>query len=290
MLSFVVQQSALGRWHWVIRVVCWMIMGCVFIASSTIAEELQLAADVEITAEADEEIIIVDDGFEIAESNFEQWVFGGAQNAKQGIQRLESQLQLRVEAVDHVCGLTSAQKAKLILAGHGDLKRFLDEVQVVRQKFLKVRRNRNAFNEIWQDIQPLQLKMNSGLFDDASLFHKVLKRTLDDEQASKQAEADWERRVFRYHAKLGLVLHLLERSMPMRDLQRKALLQILKEETEPPKSFGKYDYYVVMYQMAKVPEGNLKPIFDNAQWETLQAHTKQARGMERWLKQQKVLP
>lgn len=262
---------------------------CFVIPSATLAEDLVLLEAIEVVDE-EEEVIIVDDGFEMAEANFEQWVFAGAQSAKQGIQRLDSKLKLRVEAIDHICGLTDSQTAKLHLAGQGDIKRFLDDVQVVRQKFLKVRRNRNAFNQIWQDIQPLQLRMNSGLFNDSSFFSKVLKKTLNGEQSSKQAEADWERRVFRYHAKLSLVMQMLERSMPLRDIQRKALLQVLKDETEPPNSFGQYDYYVVMYQMAKISDEKVKPILDEAQWKALQAHMQQARGMEQWLKQQKLLP
>lgn len=251
--------------------------------SGVVADELNQVEEEAVDDEAD-------DGFEIAESNFDQWVFRGAQNAKQGIRRLESQLKLRVEAIDHVCGLTDAQVAKLNLAGSGDIKRFLDDVEVVRRKFMKVRRNRKAINQIWQDIQPLQTKMNAGLFADSSFFHKVLKRTLNAEQSSKQDEADRERRVFRYHARLNLVLQMLERSMPLRAAQRKDLIEILKRETQPPRVFGQYDYYVVMYQMAKVPPQKLKPIFDEAQWKALQQYTQQARGMEHWLKQMKILP
>ena len=118
----------------------------------------------------------------------------------------------------------------------------------------------------------------------------MLKRTLSDEQSSKQEQADWERRIFHYHAKLSLVVQMIERTMPLRSEQRKKLLEVLKRETQPPRSFGQYDYYVVMYQLTKVSDEKLKPILDDAQWKTLQLHTQQARGMEHWLKQQKILP
>lgn len=251
------------------------------------ASSVSLAQDEAEVEEAEE--VLIDDGFEIAPSNFEQWVFG-SQNAQQGIRRIESQLTLQVEAINRVCGLTDDQVAKLQLAGQGDLKRFLSEVAVVRKKFMKVRRNRNAFNEIWQDIQPLQTKMNAGLFSEASFFRKVVNRTLNDEQSSLYDEAEWERRRFRYHAKLALVVTMMENSMPLRAKQRDEFIKVLKDETQPPKAFGQYDYYVVVYQLSKIPDEKLKPIFDEAQWKVLKQHVAQARGMEVWMKQQGILP
>lgn len=237
----------------------------------------------------EEEELIIDDGFEIAASNFDQWIFG-SQNSQQGQQRVESQLALQVEAINRTCGLTEAQTEKLQLAGQGDLKRFFNDVAVVRKKFIKVRRNRNAFNQIWQDIQPLQAKINSGLFTDASFFRKVLDRTLSDEQSSKYEETMWERRQFRYNAKLTLVVTMLERGMPLRADQREQFISVLKEETKPPKAFGQYDYHVVLYQLTKIPDEKLKPIFDEPQWKVLKQQADQARGREAWLKQQKILP
>jgi hypothetical protein len=247
---------------------------------------LGVAQDV---AEVEEEELAIDAGFEIAVSNFDQWIYG-SQNAQQGLQRVESQLLLQVEAIDHVCGLTEAQITKLQLAGQGDLKRFLDDVSVARKKFMKVRRNRNAFNNIWQEIQPLQARINAGLYGESSFFRKVLRRSLTEEQSSRYEESEWERRQFRYHAKLALVVAMMERSMPLRAEQREQFINMLKEETTTPKAFGQYDYYVVLYQLNRIPDKKLKPIFDEAQWKVLKQHQAQARGMEVWLKQQKLLP
>lgn len=234
-------------------------------------------AQVEPAAEPEEEVV-VDDGFEIHESNFNQWVFG-AQNASQGLSHIESRLALEVEAVHRVCGLTEEQKAKLQLAGHGDVKRFFDAVAVLHAKFMKVRRNRNAFNGLWQDIQPLRVKFSGGLFREGSFFRKVLSRSLNAEQSSKYEEAESERRRFHYHAKLAFAVTMMERAMPLRAEQRERFIQVLEKETNPPKAFGQHDYYVVLYQLSKVPEQKLQPIFDEAQWKVLKQFSAQGQTM-----------
>ena len=55
-------------------------------------------------------------------------------------------------------------------------------------------------------------------------------------------------------------------------------------QISPPTKFGEYDYYVVLYHAAKIPEETLKPIFDEAQWRALTRVFAQAKGMEAHLK------
>ena len=65
---------------------------------------------------------------------------------------------------------------------------------------------------------------------------------------------------------------------------------MLLEETKPPRKFGhQYDYYVIMWQAAKLPEDKLKPLFDDVQWKVLNQQFAQMQGMEQWLKQFGVL-
>jgi hypothetical protein len=272
------------RWGWAVMIL--VLSGPLATTPAARAQDEAVAGE---AADVEEEELAIDEGFEIHVSNFDRWIFG-AQNAQQGTQRVKSELSLNVEAVHRTCGLTEAQMAKLELAGQGDVKRFLSEVQTLRERFMKVRRNRNAFGKIWEDIRPLQAKFNAGLFGESSFFNKVLRRTLNDEQSSKYEEAMWQRKQARYLAKLKLVVAIMERNMPLRAEQREQFIDVLRQETKPPMAFGQYDYYVVLFQVAKVPEEKLKPIFDEPQWKVLKLFTTQAQGMEPWLKQQKLLP
>ncbi len=238
---------------------------------------------------AEEEELPVDEGFNLANSTFDQWIFG-EQLQDNGVTRLESQLALNVDSIIRDCGLTSDQAAKLELAGRGDIKRFDDEVDKLFAKFVKVRRNRNAVNEFYQEILPVKAKFDAGLFNETSLFGKVLSRTLNDEQAAKHEQAERERRQFRYHAKLSLVVAIIERTMPLRDEQRERLIQVFKEETQPPKAFGQYDYYVALYQLSRVPDEKLEPIFDEPQWKVFVQFKAQGQAMHVFLQQQGLLP
>jgi hypothetical protein len=261
-----------------------------------ILAEVELSADVLVPfawgqddwdVQPEQHVVQQVERFEVPAAQFDQWVFGEARAGPS--KRLETQLALQVESIGRLCGLSESQKQKLLLAGRGDTKRFLESTEAARKKFEAVRRDQNAFARAWQDIQPLQAKFNTGLFGAASLFHKVLRRTLDPGQLAQFERQEAARRRFRYEAKIGLVVAALESGIPLRDEQRQKLIKVLLEETRPPNQFGQYDYYVVLYQAAQLGEEKLKPIFDDAQWRALTQLFAQMRGIEAHLKKIGVL-
>ncbi len=231
----------------------------------------------------------VNQGFFVQEENFDQWVFQGSGNAAAGRTRIKSSLQVKLAELQRVCNLTDAQSRKLSLAAQGDLKRFFDEVEVVRQKFLKVRNDQNAFNNIWQEIHPLQQQQQAGLFGDTSLFGKTIRKTLTEEQRAKYQSVLEDRRRFRYRAAIDVSLHTLTNTVALRNEQHEAVFKLLAEDTQPPQIFGQYDQYFVFYSLAKLPNAKLKPLFDDRQWKLLQQHLQQGRGMESTLIQQGMI-
>lgn len=228
--------------------------------------------------------------FEVQENQFEQWVFQNLQTVAAARSKLEQSLTLQTEDVDQACRLSEAQKKKLQLAGRGDMKRFFDRVEVVRQKFLLVRKDQQRFNDIWQDIQPLQTEFNDGLFGDDSIFRKTLRNTLDQPQWEQYARIHGERLAFRFRAKVELTVAMLENAVPLRDEQRQKLIALIVAETPLPRRFGQYDYYLLLWNISKLPDEKLKPIFDATQWKVLKQQLAQGRGMEQWLKQSGMLP
>jgi hypothetical protein len=227
--------------------------------------------------------------FVMADENFDQWIFG-ARNAATGRSRLDSLLALQIEDVDRTCGLTESQKKKLLLAGRGDLKRFFDRIEDKRKKFQLVKNDQNKVNEVIQEIQPLQLTLNSGPFGEGSIFFKTLEKTLDEEQVAKYDAVLREKRLFRYRAKVELVVAVLDDALGLSAEQRRRFIKLLLEDTHPPRRYGQYDYYVVMVQAAKLPEAKLRPIFDDAQWKLLGQQLMQMKGMEEFLKKGEFLP
>jgi hypothetical protein len=223
--------------------------------------------------------------FELNEQTFNQWLF----SASQGTFEPDSELTLTVEAIDRVCDLTESQKVKLELAGRGDFTRFQRQVDELRSQFVGKTYSQNEIGEIYQKIQPLGEIYQAGLLGKESLFSKVLEKNLTPEQAARFERIEAERRQARYKAKVGLFVAALQRSLALTDDQRRALVQLLVTETRPPKRFGQYDWYVILYQAGKIPDERYEQIIDAAQMKPLKQSLQQGIGMDQWLKQQKLI-
>lgn len=227
----------------------------------------------------------VNRGFFVQEENFDQWIFQGSGNAAVGKARIESSVKMKLAELRRVCDLTEAQSKKLSLAARGDMRQFLEDVEVVRQKFLKVRNDQNAFNQIWQEINPLQQRQAAGLFGESSFFAKTVRNTLTREQQEKYQVVLDDRRRFRYQAAVEVALHNLSNTIALRHDQHEAMFKLIIKETQPPLTFGSYDQYFVFYSLAKLPNAKLKPLLDDRQSKLLQPHLQQGRAMESTLMQ-----
>ena len=106
----------------------------------------------------------------------------------------------------------------------------------------------------------------STLFDDQSMFGKVLGMTLDPEQADRYRRNRDDARLSRHQSRVEWVALTLQKNLSLSDGQRVRLLSVLLEETRPPQRFGPSDYYGIMYQASRIPETRLRPIFAEAEW------------------------
>ena len=129
----------------------------------------------------------------------------------------------------------------------------------------------------------------AGVFPDH--FHELRDQLLEHGRiVGQEGRIDGERRKFQYQAKVELVVAMLENALPLRDEQRQKLINLIVEETKPPRSFGQQqDYYIVMWNISKIPEKTLKPLFNDAEWKVLNQQFTQVRGLEQWLKQSGAL-
>jgi hypothetical protein len=230
------------------------------------------------------------------DENFEQWVFnrggGPAQNAASARKELDRSLLLNIQDIDRVCKLTEAQKKKLELAGRGDIKRFYDHYEVVKQKFHRLKQKQQdennwqeLWNELWQDINPLQTKFQSGLFHEDSLIYKSLRHSLTAEQLPRYQAQAAERRKFHHRASIELAVNSFEQSMPLRDAQRQELIALLLKELKPSRKSNQIEGYIVNVRMSLLPDDKLKPVFDRTQWKMVRAQLDNYKGSVQWLKQ-----
>jgi hypothetical protein len=209
---------------------------------------------------------------------------GGSAGARA---RFDAALALRIDDLDRSCNLTEAQKKKLKLAGRGDIKRVFDRVDEVKRSY---RQNPLApNNNIWQAIQPLQLDLNAGVFNDDSLFAKTIRNTLTDDQAARFDSLTRERKLGRYRATVEWFVMEVGKLLGFNHDQRRRFAELIVNDTVPPLRFGQSDFWYLMLQVSKLPEAKVKPIFDDEQWRLLSRHFAQARGMEQWLRTSRVL-
>lgn len=226
--------------------------------------------------------------FVMADENFDQWVFQ-SRPAAGAREWFETRLAQQINDVDMACRLDEAQKAKLRLAGRGDVKRFYDLLEEKRRRFQLVKRDQNKINEIFQEIQPLQATLEAGPFGEGSLFVKAIRTTLNPSQTAEYDKILADRSAFRYRARIGLVVAMFDGVLGMTEKQREQFTEVLIAETKPPKRAGQYEYYLILYLAAHVPEDKLRPIFDAAQWRVLGRQLQQAKGYASFLKQAGLL-
>ncbi len=218
----------------------------------------------------------------------DQWVFnrlGGAAGARS---RLDANLALRIDDLDRMCAMTELQKKKLMVAGLGDIKRFYDRVDDLKRRYASGGNPANM-NNIWQEMQPLQVELANGLFGDLSLFMKTVKNTLSEEQSQRHEDLSRRRGTARRRASIELFVVQLDKALGLSEAQRGRLIELLVGETPAQAKYGQADYWYFMYQMTRLPEAKITAILDEAQWRLLSRQFMQARGMEPWLKSNGIL-
>lgn len=224
--------------------------------------------------------------FEMTNEQFDAWVYNGMG------QRVDddSQVALKIAALDRTCHLTDSQKQKLQLAAQGDFARFKRELEELRTELVGKSYDQQAMNTLWQKIQPFQQRYQAGLLGEKSFYSKVSHTLLTAEQREQQQAAEQERLKAHHRARVKLFVAMLEQQCPLTAKQRDAFLDVLLKETKPAKKASQYDSYVVMAQIPRISDDKLKPILDERQLKMLKKSIDQMRGMENHLRQIGVLP
>jgi hypothetical protein len=242
-----------------------------------------LAAPARLAADDDEIVLATEaapDAVHVQDMrvNIDHWLFPGAQNAEAGRQRTLARVKLLLAEIDRVCRLSEEQKQKLELAARGDTQRFFDQVEMLRAKFEPAANDQDVINRMWQEVQPLQAKQQIGLTGPESLLVRTLPRTLDDQQQRAYQAVENERLQFRYKAAIAVALHNLEETIALRHEQREALTRLLSD-LAPPRTVGRYDYYLILHRLGNIPQAKLQTLVDQRQWQPLQQALDQARRM-----------
>jgi hypothetical protein len=121
------------------------------------------------------------------------------------------------------------------------------------------------------------LNTSQDLFGDGSLFAKTLTTILTPEQRARAADTE---RLATYRTRVNWVLFPLSRELGLSREQHRRLLDVIAKETRPLQKYGELDEDAILLQASRLPDAQLKPICDDAQWRRLQARFDRSRRME----------
>ena len=170
------------------------------------------------------------------------------------------------------------------------MKRLFDELAEKKRMWPLVRREQGNINDFWDGVMPLRARFQAGSFDDGSLLAKAIRTTLDGPQSEAYEAIVRERNLHRHRSRVEMAVSMIDCVVSMSADQRARLERVLLEETRLPARFGPDDFYVVMYQVWKLPEARIRPIFDDGQWALVSRKFRQVTGMNNRIGFSDLLP
>jgi hypothetical protein len=123
------------------------------------------------------------DAVPLDRENFDSWLFPAGYTERERRKHLDEILQDRVMATVRHHHLSASQRAKLLLAGRGDIKRFFDLVEDRRRAFEVERQRYQTGVDALDRLYDLTHHYDVGPFGDDSLFAGVLVKINKDATA-----------------------------------------------------------------------------------------------------------
>jgi hypothetical protein len=197
-------------------------------------------------------------------NGWKQHEFGGTADPRSHLEKL---LELQLASLRKDCDLSDHQQKKLRLAGQGDIKRFLDRLQELAGG--PGVPGHDVSDDVLGDLQALAPKLKAGFFIEGSLFLKVLATTLSSDQLAQRVRGIQNRNARRYAEAVRQWIGPIGNMFDLRSKQSDELARLIIRETSPPLRFGQSDYTMVMYQMAIVPEAQIRAVVTERQWKEM---------------------
>ncbi len=243
---------------------------------------------VAVAKPASAQVVMANDLIQFTEQSFVQNIFGNQRTHAAAKKRTDEALQVQIDFVDMAVHLTDAQREKLELAGSGDIHRFFNDYERVKRGMTFGGIPRDEWQQVWQKTRPLQTRYNAGLHGPKSLFAKTVNSILDENQQHEFEAMKRQREKAIYIDNIRMTLSMIERKVPMTRKQRDAIIELIVDETKPPRYYGQSSmhFYAVLLQMSKVPTEKLRPYFNDDEWKVIAAMIQQGKAMEPHLQAQ----
>jgi len=232
-------------------------------------------------------VVVNQNMFQLTKAQLIQNVFQQQQTVAAAREHAENSLDIQVDFVALIGTLSDEQRAKLQLAGRGDVHRFFDEFDEFLRAAPVGQMPQQEWQKVWQKIQPLQMRYMNGLHGRKSLFRKTIPSTLSEDQMHAYQVIETERNRRHYLATVKATLSTVEGKIPLTAKQREQVIALVMEKTKPPRTWGHsyYRYHVVLYQMSTIKD-DLQPVFQENEWELMQKILQQGQMVRHLLRQQ----
>jgi hypothetical protein len=218
----------------------------------------------------------------------------GQGDSEQAHRRLETRLKSRIEQIDRSCKLTAEQRNKLNVAGRGDIRRFFARIGEFKAELARVVPGVEVGAlraHLLQEVAEYRETVTeTDCFGEGSLFSKVLKSTLTPTQAALREKSARDASIAQHRATIRWAISSLETWLQLSPEQHEKLEGLLSARTRPPRKFGAYDYYGLMFQASKLSEKEFKSIFSDSQWQKVEQQLAEARRLEKALRVGGFLP
>jgi hypothetical protein len=200
-------------------------------------------------------------------AQFDLWVAAQFQRRDLVRERLEMFLAGQVRKLTAQCQLREEQSKKLQLAGHGDIKRFMDRFERVARTMEDPTVSIDGLRAARVELLALRTPPLERLFSEDSLLSKTLSGMLDPQQKALRRRALIEQKREWHKATIETAANTLRTNLNLGDVQYDRLVKLLLNETRPPKKFGTApEIALVLFQASRIPEEKIRPIFDDNQW------------------------
>jgi hypothetical protein len=207
----------------------------------------------------------------------------------------------RLARIDAICGLTDAQRRKLRLAMESDVRRLAEEIEPVRTKYAGVvvnlsdQEGQRKWQELQQDVQRCR-QLFQGLFDEESLFVKVLPTTLDAEQQARLTAEIAARRSYRWRAIVAGAIRKYDDTLGLDQGQYDEIEKLLLEREPPLRVEGPVNRNAMQAQqmlvfmvLSEVEAKRLQSVVSDRQWQVLAQLANQGKAMRSHIEAQGLL-
>jgi hypothetical protein len=179
---------------------------------------------------------------------------------------LDALLSRRLDELKSSCRLSEAQLKKLTVAGHGDIKRLMDEWDANARVAQRAMMGRRVVVKLAIGGADTGDDASEDSFGEGSLFSKTARTALDREQAQRYEQALAGQRRERYEWALLQGANSIRANLDLSAGQAEALVDLIVRETPPPKRYGRApDFHLFLFQVARLPEATVRPLLNDSE-------------------------